>query len=112
MGLPAKTIKAAIIKHRGILSSAAAELGISRTQVHRRINSNQTLKDATVEARATLIDDAESALVKAIEAQEAWAVSLTLKTIGKHRGYVERQEVEMDGNITVNVVKFGDNNSE
>ena len=111
MGIPAKNIKKSIIKHRGILSAVARELGISRTQVHRRINSNQSLKDATNEARATLVDDAESALVKAIKAREAWAVSLTLKTIGKDRGYVERSELEVDGSITVNVVKFGDNDT-
>ena len=112
MGHPVKDVKEAIIKHRGILSAAARQLGISRTQIHRRINSNKILKDATVEARATLIDDAESALSKSIDDGEGWAVSLALKTIGKHRGYVERQELEVDGNIIVKVVKFGDNDTE
>ena len=111
MGIPAKTIKRAIIKNRGILSAVARDLGISRTQVNRRVVANKSLKAATDEARDTLIDDAESALVKAIKAREAWAVSLTLKTIGKDRGYIERSELEVDGSITVNVVKFGDNDT-
>lgn len=108
MGHSVKEYRVAILKHRGILSAAARELGISRTQIHRRINANKSLKEATVEARSTLIDDAESALVKSIREQEGWAVSLALKTIGKHRGYVERSELEVDGNITVKVVKFKD----
>jgi hypothetical protein len=44
-------------------------------------------------------------------AGEPWAVALTLKTLGKQRGYVERQEVTGAdaGPVDVRVVKINMN---
>ena len=103
-----KQCKQALIEANGIVSQAARNLGITRNALNLRIMKYPALKAACEEAREYFIDKGESALVRAVENNEAWAISLLLKTLGKHRGYVEKQEIGVDGNITVNVVKFSD----
>ena len=44
---------------------------------------------------------AELALYKAIQDGEGWAVCFYLKTQGKQRGYIERQEIEHSGAIGI-----------
>ena len=43
--------------------------------------------------RAQLVDLGETGLRSALLNRDAWAIAFTLKTIGKHLGYVERQEL-------------------
>ena len=43
-----------------------------------------------------MVDIAESALLKNVLAGDNCAIIFTLKTIGKSRGYVERQEIVGD----------------
>jgi hypothetical protein len=109
--VPDKVLIDAIIKHRGILAQVARSVGRSRQAVNDRVKRNPKLQAAVKEARATFIDDGENALVKAVKNQEAWAVSLLLKTLGKNRGYVEKQELGVDGNLTIQIIKFSDCNN-
>lgn len=51
------------------------------------------MQAARAEGEELRLDIAESALDKAVEAGEAWAVCFFLKTRGKARGYTERHEV-------------------
>jgi predicted transcriptional regulator len=83
----------AIKEKKGIVSSVADTLGVSRLTVYNYINRHATVQQALQDERERMIDTAESALYVALSKQEAWAVSLVLKTIGKNRGYVERHEV-------------------
>ena len=101
-----KQCRDAIIAAHGIISQAARNLGITRDALVKRIATHQILKDAVETGREIIIDKAEGTLVLAIEGGEAWATSLALKTIGKHRGYVERQELDIEGDLNINVVKF------
>jgi hypothetical protein len=48
-----------------------------------------------------MIDQAENALVMAIEQLQGWAVCFALKCLGKERGYVETQQVQQSGAIEV-----------
>jgi sRNA-binding carbon storage regulator CsrA len=110
-GVPVKTLKREIIKSCGILSQAARNVGLSRTQVYKRISNNKSLQVALKESRERFIDKGESALVTAVDNLEGWAVSLLLRTLGRHRGYVEKSELDIDGQIIVKVVKFDGNNA-
>jgi hypothetical protein len=78
----------------GTVTVAAQRLGISRRQLYRRIARSSRLRETLEDAREVIIDTAELKLIQAIQNGEAWAISMTLKTIGRHRGYVERQEVD------------------
>jgi predicted transcriptional regulator len=88
----AQMIEALREKH-GNLSAAARFLGCSRNTISRYIKIYPTVKAVADEERETLIDFAENQLFKQVQEGNITAIIFTLKTIGKHRGYVERQEV-------------------
>jgi len=88
----AQIIEALREKH-GNLSAASRYLGCSRDTVRRYINTYPTVKAVADEERETLIDFAENQLFQQVKDGNITAIIFTLKTIGKHRGYVERQEV-------------------
>ena len=83
----------ALREKHGNLSASARFLGCSRDTVSRYINTYPTVKTVADEERETLIDFAENQLFKQVQEGNITAIIFTLKTIGKHRGYVERQEV-------------------
>lgn len=88
----AQMIEALREKH-GNLSAAARFLGCSRNTISRYIEQYPTVKAVADEERETLIDFAENQLFKQVQDGNITAIIFTLKTIGKSRGYVERQEV-------------------
>jgi hypothetical protein len=83
----------AIREKHGNISAAARYLGCSRNTIARYIDRYPTLKSVYEEERETLIDFAENQLFKQVQEGNITAIIFTLKTIGKSRGYVERQEV-------------------
>ena len=85
-------IVAAIREARGLVYHAAKQLGCSATTVRRYVNTYEQVAEALEESRGRIVDDAEGKLADAIGRGEAWAVTLALKTLGRDRGYVERQE--------------------
>lgn len=110
-----KRIIRALRETRGLIAVAARKLGCSRQTIYDRLEKSPEVREALKEARDHTTDVAEAALFRAIEAGEAWAVCFYLKTQGKARGYVERQEVEHSGrvegpvlNIVLNRPKAGD----
>ena len=88
----AQMIEALREKH-GNLSASARFLGCSRDTVRRYINTYSTVQAVADEERETLIDFAENQLFQQVKDGNITAIIFTLKTIGKHRGYVERQEL-------------------
>ena len=83
----------ALREKHGNLSAAARFLGCSRNTISRYIDTYSTVQAVADEERETLIDFAENQLFKQVQDGNITAIIFTLKTIGKHRGYVERQEV-------------------
>lgn len=77
----------------GLIAPAAKRVPCSQTTIYERARRVQSVQRVIDECRAELVDYAELALRKAILAGEPWAVGLVLKTLGKDRGYVERQEI-------------------
>lgn len=83
----------ALREKHGNLSAAARYLNCSRNTISRYIEQYPTVKAVADEERETLIDFAENQLFKQVQDGNITAIIFTLKTIGKSRGYVERQEV-------------------
>ena len=103
-----KAISNKITEKRGNLSAVARAFGKSRTWLYNNLNDKYPeLWDVVKEARESLIDDAESELQKQMFKGNITALIFFLKTQGKVRGYVERQEYEQKGDseITVTLVK-------
>jgi hypothetical protein len=77
----------------GIMSTAAARLGVNKSTICRRVQRSPVLQQALADASDRVLDLAETELFKSIQAGESWAVCFYLKCKGKHRGYVERSEI-------------------
>jgi len=88
----AQIIEALREKH-GNMAAAARFLNCSRNTISRYIEQYPTVKSVADEERETLIDFAENQLFQQVKDGNITAIIFTLKTIGKSRGYVERQEV-------------------
>lgn len=89
----------AIRESRGMLSVAARHLGVSDRALRYRLAKSEELERVRYEAREANKDLAESALLKAIEKGEAWAVCFYLKCQARDRGYMERIDVQQDSHV-------------
>lgn len=78
---------------KGMVYVAADRLGCSPNTIKARLAKVQYLQDV-IEAESGRVDDtAELKLYERILAGDPWAIQFRLRTKGKHRGYVVRQEV-------------------
>ena len=82
---------------------AASALGCSPRTVYRHAAKNPKVQDVIDSYRGKLVDKAELKLEQAVMNGEPWALTLTLKTLGKQRGYVERQEFVGKDGETINI---------
>ena len=85
-------IEKAIVKAFGNLSTAAKSLSVDRATLYKWIEQ-EGLEEAVIEGRNTRIDFVESKLDQKINSVDTTAIIFFLKTQGKNRGYVERQEI-------------------
>ena len=83
----------ALHEAHGLASVAARRLGCSDRTVRVYIGRYATVKAAQEEARERLLDLAESRLYEKIDNGDMRAIMFVLKTLGKDRGFVERQEI-------------------
>lgn len=111
MAYRTQDIIAALVKTHGMIYLAAQALDCSPHTIYRRAAKSKEVQDTIDSYRGQLIDKAELKLEQAVMSGEPWAVQFSLKTIGKKRGYVERQEITgEDGNpITVVEIIKADN---
>ena len=72
-------------------------LGCSAETVRNYARKYPTVDAALRAKRRELVDLAEMSLRRAIVNGEGWAVAMTLKTLGKDDGYVERTQQEVSG---------------
>ena len=107
--LTAEPVITAIREMNGNLSAVARKLGVCRQTLYTYIDRHPSVQAVVADARETMLDNAESSLYRAVLNGEAWAVCFFLKTQGKRRGYVERQEVTgAEGGEVVFRVVYGD----
>lgn len=92
-------IKKAIKGSGGIISKIASRLKCDWHTAKKYINKHNLnrLLDNEIE---TTLDIAESKLIENIKEQDNTAIIFYLKTKGKHRGYVEKKEV--DATVSIN----------
>ena len=106
--LDAERVIALIDEFKGNLSAVARSLGCARGTLYAYIKGKPTCQKALDNSRETMLDNVESVLYSKALAGEAWAVCFFLKTQGKSRGYVERQEVTGADGGPVIVVNWDD----
>lgn len=91
-------------KSGGIIQVIADRLSVTRKAVYDYLKAHDYANKAFQEAREQLTDMAEAQLVNKIQAGDNWAIGFRLKTIGKDRGYVEKTEVSLKGELAVGVL--------
>jgi hypothetical protein len=92
-------VRAALELSGGIIAHAAEKLGCARSTVRRMCEQHEELQEVRAEVSESIVDLAESQLIKALREGNMTAVIFLLKTKGRSRGYVER--MEHTGNVNV-----------
>lgn len=78
---------------KGNIAHIARQLGCNRSTIWNRCNESPTLMQALQDAREAMLDNAESMLYKKVLEGSTIELLFFLKTQGRNRGYVERQEL-------------------
>ena len=87
----------AIKESNGLLTLAAKKAGVGYTTIWRYTQDYPSVKQAVIEAKERMLDFAEGKLYENIKGGDNTAIIFYLKTQGKGRGYIERQEVTGEG---------------
>ena len=85
----------ALEKSLGIVSTAAKMVGIDRSTHYSWLKADEEYKSAVASIQDGVLDFAESHLYKLVKEGNPAATIFFLKTKGKKRGYIERQEIEV-----------------
>lgn len=93
----------ALEKSLGIVTAACKTVGIARQTHYEWYKEDEDYRNRVDSIADMTLDFAESQLHKQIKEGNSTATIFFLKTKGKHRGYVERQEIQTSGDNLFNV---------
>ena len=93
-----KAVLEALQKSLGVVTSACKKAGVGRTQFYQWLKDDPEFKKKVDDVENVALDFAESQLHKQIADGNTSATIFYLKTKGKHRGYIERQDVNLTNN--------------
>tara|TARA_R100001198_G_C5098763_1_gene131878 strand:+ start:149 stop:505 length:357 start_codon:yes stop_codon:yes gene_type:complete len=88
-----KGLLEALEKSLGVVTTACKQVGIGRTTFYNYYNDDKDFAKQVDDIENVALDFAESQLHKQIQDGSTAATIFLLKTRGKKRGYVERQEI-------------------
>lgn len=88
-----KALLDALEKSLGVVTTACKKVGIGRTTYYDWYNTDKEFKKQVDDLQNVALDFAESQLHRQIAENSTSATIFYLKTKGKKRGYVERQEI-------------------
>jgi hypothetical protein len=94
----------------GVVTTACKVVGVSRETHYRWLKEDEEYKEKVDALIDVALDFAESQLHKQIRDGNSTATIFYLKTKGKNRGYIERQEVQQTTENLFNVRILGDSN--
>lgn len=92
-------IEKALLKSNGLVTVAAKMLGVTHSAISHRIRKSERLQkvqDSIVEKK---LDMAENVVDEHMKNKNLTASFFYLKTKGKHRGWVEKQQTELSGKL-------------
>jgi hypothetical protein len=98
--LKAKMLEA-LERALGVVSVAATQSGIGRTNHYLWIKNDEEYRAAVDSLQDVALDFAETQLLKNVRDGDIASVIFYLKCKGKRRGYVERQEIQLTDEVTV-----------
>lgn len=97
----------ALVDAMGIVTIACKATGIERSTHYNWLKIDQKYKAAIDDIAELPLDYTENKLLKLIDKGDTAATIFYMKTKGKKRGYVERQEVDVNesGSYTIKIEK-------
>jgi len=98
-----KAMLEALEKSLGVVTTACRSVGIGRTTHYLWMDKDPEYKKAVQDLENVALDYAETKLHSQITKENPTAIIFYLKTKGKKRGYVERQEISHEGLKTFEV---------
>jgi hypothetical protein len=109
-----KALIDALEKSLGVVTTACRQVGVGRTTYYDWIKNDDKFANRVKDIQDIALDFAESELHKQIEKGNTTATIFYLKTKGKHRGYIERQEITgaegVPNKIEVEIIKNENSN--
>ena len=94
----------ALEQSMGVVTTAASIAGIDRKTHYNWMKKDSRYRQAVQDIENVALDFAESKLFKNIEKSKEASIFFYLKTKGKKRGYVERQKVVHEGDLSAEVI--------
>jgi hypothetical protein len=88
----AKALKA----NKGLIYLAADKLGCTGRTVLRYLNRYPSLREVIADCLERRLDRGEQRLDEAVDRGDAWAVQFFLRMQGKHRGYFDKTQVDLN----------------
>ena len=107
-----KAMLDALEKSLGVVTSACKTVGVGRTTHYLWLQEDKEYKAAVDDLSDVAIDFAESQLHKQIKEGNSTATIFFLKTKGKKRGYVERQELDVSSGKLFQIEVLGEDSHE
>jgi len=89
-----KRVLEALEKSLGVATMACKTAGVGRTQFYQWIKDDEDFAEKVMDIENIALDFAESQLHKQIKEGNSTSTIFYLKTKGKKRGYIERQEFD------------------
>lgn len=101
-----KNLLEALEQSLGVVTTACKIVGCNRSTFYDYYNKDEDFKKSVDELQNMTLDFVESQLHKQIKDGNTTATIFYLKTKGKKRGFVERQEIQMEGSIDSKVIEW------
>ncbi len=102
MKVTKKRLLNAITGSYGNITVIAKKLGCQRAAVYEFLKKDEEVKTAVEQERERIVDLAENKLVDRLNKGDTTLIVMTLKTLGKNRGYGE--SIEHTGTINQKIV--------
>jgi predicted transcriptional regulator len=103
-----ESILKALEKNLGVVTLSCRKANIPRSTFYKWLNEDEEFAKQVKDIANVALDFAESELFKQIQNGIPTSTIFYLKTKGKHRGYIERQEITgvegMPTNIKVEII--------
>lgn len=96
----------ALEKTLGVITPAAQMIGVKRSTIYRWREMYPEFDQACKDVTEVAVDYVETKLYKLIDGGAEASTIFYLKTKGKHRGYVEKQQLDVNAEVkgvTINV---------
>ena len=101
-----KALLEALEKTLGIVTTACKIVGVQRGTFYRYYNEDKNFAKAVKDVDNIVLDFAESQLHQQIKDSNTASTIFYLKTKGKNRGYVERQEITGKDGDAIEITGF------